>query len=77
MSAKTVKDHQFLEVDQDLRLIAEREAAKPLCQFGQRCYRKNPDHFREYRHLKADSELQSDQNKTKDDSGLKKSETLL
>ena len=48
------KDHQFLEVDEDLRRIgereAEKEASKSLCPFGKDCYRKNPSHLQKYRH---------------------------
>ncbi|XP_054164183.1 histone PARylation factor 1-like [Oppia nitens] len=45
------KDHQFTEVDEDLRRIGEREVnSKKLCPFGSKCYRKNVQHLQEYRH---------------------------
>ena len=25
-------------------------ASKPVCQYGASCYRKNPDHFKQYSH---------------------------
>jgi len=30
------------------------EENKPLCQYGAKCYRKNPQHFREYSHPHTD-----------------------
>ena len=28
----------------------EDEANKPVCMFGEKCYRKNPQHFQQFRH---------------------------
>lgn len=28
---------------------AEEEDVRPLCKYGKKCYRKNPEHLREYR----------------------------
>jgi hypothetical protein len=48
----------FSEVDEDLRRIAEREANKQFCPFGEKCYRKNPNHFKEFKH-KTSSEVKN------------------
>ncbi len=63
---------QFSEVDEDLRRIAEREANKQFCPFGEKCYRKNPNHFKEFKH-KTSSEVKnknSNINKTDEKKGF-------
>lgn len=42
---------------------------RPMCRYGANCYRKNPDHFREFRHpLKSDAldEIRSEHEKMKE-----------
>ena len=29
----------------------ESESTKPLCEYGSKCYRKNPQHFKDFRHI--------------------------
>jgi len=62
----------FEEVDEDLRRIAERDSSKELCPFGQKCYRKNPKHFQEFKH-KTDNETKttnSGSNKAEEKKGI-------
>lgn len=47
------ENNEFLEVDPDLRRLASEESAPTKeCPFGKKCYRKNIQHLREYRHSK-------------------------
>ncbi|CAG2100753.1 unnamed protein product [Medioppia subpectinata] len=46
----TAKAMHFLEVDEDLRRMAQTEASKTRCPYGSRCYRKNANHLQQYRH---------------------------
>ena len=34
----------------------QRRVQRPICKYGRDCYRKNPDHFKEFRHPWKDSE---------------------
>ena len=59
----------FLEVDHDLRRIAsEGVAYLPPCPYGAKCYRKNAQHFREYRHseMAANPEIATNSNAEKE-----------
>ena len=31
----------------------EENANKPMCKYGEKCYRKNPQHFKEFQHSKC------------------------
>lgn len=40
----------FEEIDEDM-FSDDQSDSKPLCQFGSKCYRKNPQHLKEYQHV--------------------------
>jgi len=40
-------------------LCGKMKKQKPLCKYGDKCYRKNPQHFREYSHAtQSESEVE-------------------
>ncbi|CAI9738003.1 Hypothetical predicted protein [Octopus vulgaris] len=44
-------------------VVTAKQDKRPMCKYGEKCYRKNPNHLREYRHpSKPESEDQQSQN---------------
>jgi hypothetical protein len=43
---KEARKRKYAEVD----LTQDDDTAKPACKYGENCYRKNPDHLRDFHH---------------------------
>lgn len=62
------------ETKNDVYNNDEEDDGRPICEYDGRCYRKNPLHFKEYRHLKNNAMML---NNDSDSSNQKKASHLL
>lgn len=66
--AKILNDEKDNDQDNP-KYVQPADDTRPMCRYGTNCYRKNPDHFRQFRHpLKSDSldEIRSEHEKMKE-----------